>query len=252
MKPTERFSDRVVNYTRYRPSYPLELVDALVVHSNLRKDSTIADIGSGTGKLTELLLNAGYRVTGVEPNKEMREAAEVQFKSNADFYSVAGESNATGLEAESVDLITAAQAFHWFEPDSTKTEFERIVKPGGHIALIWNRRDLNTAFQKDYDQLLSVYCAEYSQLNHQTIGSKEIEEFFKPDTVEQYSFPYEQTFDEEGFLGRMFSSSYTPKDGSAEALELSERARQLFQDNQQGGAIKFSYQTNLYISCKAR
>ena len=114
MKNTERFSDRVSNYVKYRPSYPAEIIQTLTEQCNLTADTVIADIGSGTGKLTELLLAQNYAKFGVEPNQAMREAAEIVFADDGKFTSVDGQSEATGLKTNSVDLIVAAQAFHWF------------------------------------------------------------------------------------------------------------------------------------------
>lgn len=248
MKTTERFSDRVANYLSFRPSYPAALIDTLTKECALTEDSVIADIGSGTGKLTELLLARELNVVGVEPNTEMREAAERLFRDNKKFTSIAGESTTTGLEAHSVDLITAAQAFHWFEPDSTKKEFRRILKPEGRVALIWNKRNTSTPFQQQYHEMLSHNCPEYLKVNHHNITDSTLEEFFYPGVFRLSTFEYMQRFELQGFLGRMCSSSYTPKAGTAEYSSLIKAAEQLFNAHENEGVVEFAYETRLYLS----
>lgn len=248
MKPTERFSDRVSDYLKYRPSYPAEILKTLSQECGLNTNSTIADIGSGTGKLTQLLLTKNYPVIGVEPNKEMREAAEAILEGYDKFVSVAGESANTKLEKDSVDLIVSAQAFHWFEPVSTKKEFVRILKPEGRIALIWNQRDTSSPFQKAYDQMLATHCEGYATLNHRNISDDDIYAFLSPKSFELFTYPYLQKFDMTSLLGRMYSSSYTPKQGTPEENELTDVAKQLFTQYETDGIVEFAYETNLYLS----
>ena len=248
MKSTERFSDRVENYVKFRPSYPLQLIDTLAQQCSLGSDSSIADIGSGTGKLTELLLPTGATVHAVEPNREMREAAEHLLQHNQQFVSIAGDSCYTGLESQSIDLIVAAQAIHWFDAAPTKLEFTRILKPAGHIGLIWNERDTGSAFQKDYDHMLTTHCEEYSKVNHRNITDSSIEEFFNPYRFRKFTFTYAQHFDLQGFLGRMYSSSYTPAPGSTAAAALDNAATTLFQSHAKDNRIEFTYQTNLFLA----
>ncbi len=245
---TERFSDRVSSYLKYRPSYPPALIDTLVEQCQLNSNSIIADIGSGTGKLTELLLARDLRVTGVEPNKEMREAAEVLLGTLNGFTSIAGQSEATGLPDGYTDLVTAAQAFHWFDIEKTRGEFKRILKPDGRIALIWNQRDINHTFQREYDEMLTRLAPEYSKVNHRNIKDSDIEAFYLPKKVQKFSFSYGQEFDLESLLGRMQSSSYTPKDGTPESSLLTSAAEALFARHEQSGLVEFTYQTNLFLS----
>lgn len=247
MKSTERFSDRVSNYVAYRPSYPVELAGILEKECKLNNSSIIADIGSGTGKWTELLVNHSLTVHAVEPNKEMREAAESLLGSSDYFTSVAGKSEATTLADQSIDLITVAQAFHWFNLEDTKKEFERILKPAGHIALIWNERNTSLPFQKEYDQMLTEYAPEYSKVNHRNITDKDVSDFLQPRTVESFSLPYSQKFDLAGLSGRMNSSSYTPKPDTPESRALNAAATALFKKHEVNGTIEFSYQSRLYL-----
>lgn len=248
LRATERFSDRVTDYLKYRPSYPAELVDTLIAECQLNPESGIADIGSGTGKLSELLLARNLCVSCIEPNKEMREAAEALLDTYDGFNSIAGQAEATGLAESSIDLITAAQAYHWFDVDSSRKEFDRVLKPGGRIALIWNQRDTGYSFQREYDEMLRRYAPEYSKVNHRNIKDSDIEEFYHPYQMKKISFSYGQKFDLVSLMGRMQSSSYTPKDGTPELDLLVSAAEELFSRHERNGAVEFSYQTNLYLS----
>jgi len=247
MKPTERFSDRVSNYLAYRPSYPAELIDTLAHKCSLHSGSVIADVGSGTGKLSELLLEQECSVIGVEPNTEMREAAVKLLNTYQNFKSVDGECTDTRLEDHSVDLITVAQAFHWFEPIPTKKEFERILKPDGYVALIWNKRNMDLPFHKDYDHMLHRYCPEYAKVNHHNITDGDISAFANANPVQNFNCSYTQKFDLAGFIGRMCSSSYTPKAGSDKYAALVNAAQALFEEHESGGVVEFAYQTNLFL-----
>jgi len=247
-EPTERFSDRVADYQNYRPSYPPEVVDTLISECNLNSRSTIADIGSGTGIFTRLLLDKNFHVVGVEPNQSMRGAAEQQLSNYRKFTSTEGQSEHTDLADHSIDLITAAQAFHWFKGDETRQEFIRVLKPGGQVALIWNQRKLEQPFQKEYDAMLRKYAADYNSVNHMNISYENIAGFFSPNKVLTFEFGNTQVFDLVGFLGRMQSSSYTPKSNTSEHGILMRAAENLFNSYECDGVITFEYVTRLYLS----
>src|SRR5215469_16795520 len=136
----QRFSNRVTDYARYRPSYPPELLDLLRMECGLQHEQNIADIGSGTGLLTKLFLENGNRVFGVEPNGEMRSAGEEVLRGYPNFTSIDGSAEATTLADSSVDFISAGQAFHWFDVELARGEFRRILKPGGWVVIVWQDR----------------------------------------------------------------------------------------------------------------
>lgn len=245
--PTERFSDRVADYQKYRPSYPEEAVRDLTTVCGLTLDAVIADIGSGTGKLSELFLRRGYAVIGVEPNREMREAAEALLRLASRFSSVSGSAENTTLPDNSVDLLVAGQAYHWFEPVDARREFERVLKDDGKIALIWNQRKTELPFHSEYEELLRDHCPEYDQSNHRRISLAEIQKFSAPRNVRNYKYDYCQKFDLTGFLGRMFSSSYTPAEDSAQRQALAIAATKLFGKHALNGVLDFQYETNVYL-----
>jgi len=245
--PTKRFSDRVDNYLKYRPGYPQELLTFLQEKGIISKHSIIVDIGYGTGFFSRLLLESGCQVFGVEPNKEMREAAEELLVEHSNFISVDGTAEATTLENSSVDFISVAQAFHWFDREKTKKEFLRILKPDGYVILVWNNR-LKTGipFQEEYNELLIEYCPGHEKTNHYRITDEQIFEFYGLPKVEIYTCAYNQIFDFNGLKGRLLSSSYTPKSGDPNYQPLLNALKDLFDKYQVDGQIRMQYSTKMY------
>lgn len=243
---TKRFSDRVNNYVKYRPGYPKEIISFLKKSVGLNADSKIADVGSGTGKLTQLFLDSEYAVTGIEPNQEMRLAAEVLFENQPLFKSVNGTAEATSLEEASYSHIIAGQAFHWFNPTLAKKEFQRILAPDGWVVLIWNERDIRSPFLADYEVFLNEHAVKYSEVVHRNVDKQVFEAFYAPFSYHVESMPSHQLFDFEGILGRYQSSSYAYKKGD-EQFEPAKKALQtLFDKHKHNNQIKMEYQTNIY------
>ena len=204
---TARFSDRVADYVRYRPGYPPETLDVLRDAVGLTSHSVVADIGSGTGISTELLLRSGAEVYGVEPNDPMRAAAESQLSANPKFRSVRGTAEATTLADGSVDIIAAAQAFHWFDRDRTRAEFTRILRPGGYVVLLWNSRHVDTTpLLRGYEALLQQYATDYNAVNHQNIDAAAVARFYAPGPCTRVVLPNSQSFDSAGL--REFGQRY--------------------------------------------
>ena len=160
--PAARFSNRVADYARARPSYPSELMNLLESEVGLARGCTVADVGSGTGILTGLLLETGCRVIGVEPNDEMRGAAEARLAGHPEYQSIPGTAENTGIAENSVDVVTAAQAFHWFDVARSAREFRRILRQKGWVVLVWNRRRVaDTAFSGGYERFLEEWGRGY-------------------------------------------------------------------------------------------
>ena len=246
LAPTQRFSSRVDNYVRYRPSYPVAVTDLLCRECGLNSNAVVADIGSGTGKLTELLLRCAGHVFGVEPNQEMREAGERLLKSQPHLTSVAATAEATTLPNQSVDIVVAGQAFHWFDRERCCVEFQRILKPNGWVALIWNdRRTDTTPFLSAYEALLREFATDYEQVNHRNIDAAVIQQFFRTE-VKSKSIPYAQQFDFEGLQGRLLSSSYAPEPGQPGHEAMLTRLREIFTAHQRNGQVTFDYDTLVY------
>ena len=246
LDPTKRFSNRVENYLKYRPRYPTEIISLLEKECGLTRDSVIADVGSGTGFLSELFLRYGNHVFGVEPNAEMRAAGERLLANYPNFVSIDATAEGTTLPDSSVDLITAGQAFHWFDRDKARVEFERILKPDGWVVIVWNTFPTGrSAIVKAYDDVLMRFGTDYREVARE-IENSGIEKFFPPDQYKRARFDFQQTFDWEGFKGRLLSASYAPNADSANYEPMLRALRQVFDSHQKDGAVVFDYDTVVY------
>ena len=243
---TQRFSNRVDNYVKYRPSYPTEIISFL--ENKIQFKFIVADIGSGTGILSQMFLDNGNTVFGIEPNEPMRNKAEELLKNYSSFKSIDGTAEQTKLQNESVDLITAAQAFHWFDAEKTKAEFKRISKPHSYCCLIWNERLVASTFEKSYEQLLLDYGTDYTSVNHKNIDEKKIAAFFSPHQFIQQMFSNKQVFDFEGLKGRLLSSSYTPDENHPKHKPMIESLKNIFNSFNQNNTVQFDYETKVYLS----
>jgi SAM-dependent methyltransferase len=246
LDPTKRFTNRVDNYLKYRPSYPAAIIPLLNSECGLTSDSIIADIGSGTGFLSELFLRNGNKVFGVEPNGEMRAAGEHFLSSYSNFKSVDGAAEATGLAEGAADFITAGQSFHWFNRKEARKEFERILKPHGWIVIVWNgfRAD-KTPVVAGYQQALLRYGTDYRGVGREIADTK-VETFFSPGKCKCARFEFQQLFDFEGFKGRVLSASYAPEPGQPNYKPMLKELRTIFEANQQDGKVTFDYDTEVY------
>jgi len=247
INPTIRFSDRVQYYIKYRPKYPKEILDFFKEELKLSIRHTIADIGSGTGFLSRLFLQNGNVVYGVEPNKEMRQAAEKLLDQYPNFKSINGSAEFTDLESRSIDFITAAQAFHWFDIDVSRNEFKRILKPKGWIILIWNERSETSLFLKAYEQLLKTFSADYQKVDHRNVNDKVLTQFFGSKNYKLKLFKNEQQFNFEGLKGRLLSSSYAPMEGHPNYQPMIAELQRIFTSYQQKGKVIFEYRTKVYF-----
>ncbi len=243
---TTRFSNRVNDYVKYRPGYPIQIIDHLQEQYNLTTDKLIADIGAGTGISTLLFLEAGYRVIAVEPNDPMRDKASELLGNWPGFKAQNGTAEDTGLATESIDAVVAGQAFHWFDAEKTRMEFDRILKPGGTIVLMWNERKTTSPFEKEYDQLIIKHGKDYVQVDHRNIDAEHIGAFFAPQPYQLKTFYNEQIFDFDGLKGRLSSSSYMPTKDEDGYEGMIADLQTLFDKYQQNGAIIIQYDTNVY------
>ncbi len=242
VKPKIRFSSRVENYIKYRPSYPLEIIDFLKEEKILTEDYIIADIGSGTGILTKLFLDNGNRVYGIEPNKDMRNAAEKNLQNYTNFSSLEGSAESTGLEDNCINLIIAGQAFHWFDVEEAKREFKRILKPNGNVALIWNNRGkTGSDFDRSYENFILKYGTDYKEVRK---NEKNVDLFFNYQKETFYNF---QELDFTSYKGRVLSSSYIPLADNPIFPEMILELEDLFNLHQRNGIIRIEYDTELYL-----
>lgn len=235
------------NYVRYRPGYPDEQLHYLIKKCGLDNQSSIADIGSGTGIFTKCLLDKNLSVTAVEPNDEMRNAADNLLSKYSTYSSIKGTAETTGLSTSSFELLTVAQAFHWFDWPKAINEFKRVLKPKGQLALIWNRRNLLDPFQQAYEKMLREFAPEYNLVNHMNIKDEKLSALFDTNNYQHKAFQYSQNFSCDAFLGRMQSSSYSPAQGTDELAALNQAAIQLFEEFAIEGMLSFEYICHLYL-----
>jgi SAM-dependent methyltransferase len=251
--PTNRFTDRVGDYVRYRPRYPATILDTLRRDTGLTPVSVVADIGSGTGFSAEMFLENCNRVWGVEPNSAMRAAGATYLAKHPRFTAVAGTAEATTLPDASVDYVVAGQAFHWFERDPTRTEWARILRPTGWVALFWNSRHLDLSpFMAEYEALVHSVAPDYQRVSHEHVANHQLASMFADGAFSYHTFPYSQLLDNAGLAGRTFSSSYAPHAADARAPALRAALADLFARYEHEGYVQYDYTTELYFGRIAR
>lgn len=247
-KSTERFSDRVAEYVRYRPDYPVALLQWLQDTYGVTPAWLVADIGAGTGISSKLFLDGGYRVIAVEPNAPMREAAESWLGDDPRFSTVDGRATATGLADASIDLVTVAQAFHWFDQDGARHEFRRILRPQGLVAIIWNsRRLVGTPFLEGYEALLRTYGTDYTSVAERYGDELSMRAWFGDGYRGMGRFDHGQLLDYDGLSGRLLSSSYAPREGHPQHEPMMRALRELFDRCAVNGRISFDYDTVIFV-----
>ncbi|MBK7311067.1 MAG: class I SAM-dependent methyltransferase [Sphingobacteriaceae bacterium] len=255
IETTHRFADRVDNYVKYRPHYPQEMFDHLLSQHIISKNSVIADIGSGTGISTEPFLRLNLKVFAIEPNKEMRDAAEKLLGGDKNFHSVNATAEKTSLNDHSVDVIVAGQAFHWFDKERTKQEFKRILKPNGYVVLLWNDRRTNSTaagrqggeFLRSYEDLLQLCGTDYKEVNHKNTQDKKIfDSFFGENNYTEKWFDNFQEVDFAGLKGRVLSSSYMPNEGHKDYEHMLYCLKKVFARCQQNNTVRLEYDTKIY------
>lgn len=246
--PTRRFSGRVADYARHRPGYPAALLQALRETTHLSAATVVADVGSGTGLSSRLFLEEGCLVFAVEPNAEMRRAAESLLGGHPNFRSVAGTAEDTTLEDASVDLVVSAQAFHWFDVEKARAEFARVLRPNGWITIVWNqRRTESTPFLRAYEALLRRWGTDYSEVKNRTADETRLRKLFESGRFERRTFDNEQPLDLPGLRGRLRSSSYVPGEGHPDHAAMLRDLEARYHEFQEGGRVRFEYDTELYL-----
>jgi SAM-dependent methyltransferase len=242
------FSTKVADYLRSRPDYPRALFDELAASCRLSEGSVVADVGGGTGLLTKGLLQKGYRVIVVEPNSEMRQAADRLLGGNTRYSSVAGSAEAMPLASGSTDLVTAAQAFHWFDVPRARTEFLRVLTPQGQVALIWNDRVPDDRLNLALDEISTEFGgAKRAALVAHEKERSDVPRFFGAAQPAQFSWPHSQFLDEEGLTALVFSRSYIPGRASSDAPKVASRISDLFKRFMMNDTVEIMYRTVVFI-----
>lgn len=244
----QRFSNRVADYVRYRPGYTTAVRDLLRAECGLRSGHVIADIGSGTGFLSELFLKNGNRVFGVEPNEAMRQAGEEYLAEYDNFTSVNGCAEATTLENACANFVTSGQAFHWFDQSAARREFARILKPDGWVVVVWNERLTDTTpFVREYETLIQKFNTDYTKVNENYPREEQMKSFFGANEYRAYEVPNFQEFEFDGVAGRVRSSSYMPAPGHANFEPMMAELRKTFDAHNDAGRVRLEYSTRIYF-----
>jgi SAM-dependent methyltransferase len=247
METLKRFSNRVDDYVKYRPGYPPGVLALMKDRLGLKPEHKIADLGSGTGIFSQILLSNGNHVFGIEPNREMRERGEDLLKKFPNFKSVNGTAEQTTLLDHSIDFVTSAQAFHWFDPLRTRWECLRILKKGGTALFVWNERKPDSSpFLKDYENLLQTLAVDYLDVSRLDSEQEEAMKIFFGGPHAKAAFENHQDFDFTGLRGRLMSSSYAPKENHPNHEPCMRRLREIFDRHQKNGRVRFEYETGVY------
>lgn len=250
-RPTERFGDRADDYVRARPDYPPGVIRWLRERWGLRAGQSAADVGSGTGIWTRHLVDAELEVAAVEPNDAMRSAAERVLGGRAGFRSVRGTAAATTLAPASVDWVTVAQAFHWFDPAEARGEFARILKPGGRVVLIWNNRRHETPFGAAYEAFVREFATDYTEVRHERVETDGTLQRFFGVRPAQATFDNRQLLNWDGLLGRCRSSSYMPGEHHERYESMRKALLALFVQYARDGQVALDYETRVYVGSLA-
>lgn len=245
--PTQRFTTRAEDYARHRPHYPPAVLDILREECGLLPAHVIADVGSGTGLLTVLLLRNGNRVYAVEPNDAMRRAAERDLRDFPSFVSIVGRAEDTTLPSASVDLVTAGQAFQWFDHARARAEFARILRPGGWVVLVWNRRRADDdTLQRGLAELRDRFPADDAAARRRRHDTEAICGFYGPRGFRLRTCPNQQVLDWPGLRGNLLSHSSMPQPGQKGHDEIMAELRRLFEAHQEDGRVVVRYETQVY------
>ncbi len=246
MNNTKKFSGKAGDYSAGRPAYAQSLIDMLYAKQGFSAQSVIADIGCGTGIFARQLLERGSYVFGVEPNDEMRLAAEKSLAEFKKFRAVNGTAENTTLADNSVDFVTSAQAFHWFDGVAFKAECNRILRPGGKVFLIWNTRDTAAKINRLCEEVFSKFCPDFKGFSGGLKKDDErISEFFDGKfSYEEFANPL--AYDREKFIHRSLSGSYSLTENNEKYGDYLQELYRLFDGNCESGVLLIPNKTVVY------
>ncbi|MES9683018.1 class I SAM-dependent methyltransferase [Gottfriedia acidiceleris] len=244
----ENFSGKADRYSKFRPSYSNEYINYLLSENHLSKGSVIADIGSGTGILTKLLLEKKLTVFAIEPNDDMRGIAEKTLKEYDQYKSINATAENTSLKNNSVDLITVAQAFHWFDKEKFRLECKRILKENAKVSLVWDSKDVLSPLMIELQEICKETCPKFKGFSGGIENTPDVtNQFFKNGIYETMVYRNDLEMDLEGFLGRNLSSSFSPLSGEKEFEPYRTALTNLFNKYGLNGKIVYPYITKSYL-----
>ena len=232
-------------YAKFRPNYPKDFIDFLFTDLNLPKNCVFADVGAGTGILTKQLLEKDATVYAVEPNDDMRKVAENNLKVFSKFIPVKGTAENTALSDNSIDIITVAQAFHWFDKRRFADECKRISKYKAVCALVWNAYDAKCAAVKELEALNFSCLPKFKGFAGGASPESGVLDFFRQ--YKTFTFVQDSIFDFDAFAGRCFSSSYSPSKQSGEGKRYLALVSDFFKKHADGDIISLPVLTVCHV-----
>jgi SAM-dependent methyltransferase len=243
LSASERFSNRVESYRRFRPHYPAAIVDVLRQACGLEASWPVADIAAGTGLLAEVFLKNGNPVTAVEPNEPMRAVCASLSEQYPHLRCVGGTAEVTGLPAQSVGLVTVGQALHWFDRPRARAEFARILRPGGWCLVAYNNRPVSgDSFQRAYERILQQYGTDYAAVASRYLDEAQLRAFFAPGAMSSVTLMNVQAMDLEALIGRIVSSSYMPQADHPRYAAMIADVERMFADHATDGRVSMEYE----------
>lgn len=242
----DRFTGKAEVYSKYRPSYPARIIDEIEDELGESTYRRVADIGAGTGLFTKLLLDRGYEVVAVEPKKEMREVAEIYLEDYEKIEILGSMAEDTKIAENSIDLVTVAQAFHWFDKSKFREECKRILKQDGKIALIWNSRDYNSILVRELSAVCTKFCPKFKGFSGGIDNEPEVfDNFFEEYRQVEINNPLQYNLEE--FIGRNLSGSYAPKSGEKNYKPFVEAIKQVFDKYSKYGKVILPNVVRVYM-----
>lgn len=249
----DKFKNIADIYDKYRPEYPKEYIEYLKKSCNLNSESKVADIGAGTGIFTKQLLDNDLFVLAVEPNEDMRNVLKEKLKDYKKFIEIDGTAENTNISNKSIDIVTASQAFHWFDIDGFRKECKRILKPNGKVCLLWNMLDMNSDITKEQEQIHYKYTKrtfKYKEVDKIVIKDKRdemIEEFFKYGSYELKVVENNLINTESQFIGVNLSKSYSLRKDDQNFDKYVEEFRNIFKKYSKDGILVIPNNTYCYL-----
>jgi len=244
----EKFTGKAKDYEKYWPTYPKEFIQYLYTEIGFSKKSVIADVGSGTGILAELLLQEGSFVIGVEPNNDMRSIALNKFIGNKNYTSINSTAEHINIQNNSIDFVTAAMAFHLFDKNKFKEECQRILKDGGKVVIVEHNRDRQSESNIKNIEIDRFYCPGYNNsIAKMKQGPDDYIDFFSNGICENRVFRYDTNYDENSFIKMSLSSSFSPKEGDENYNPYVLALKQLFKNYNNSGILCIPNFTRSYI-----
>ena len=239
------FDNKVADYQASRPDYSPALFETLAREV---APSRVADVGAGTGLLTQGLLAREWQVLAVEPNSAMRAACDARLGALAGYRSAEGRAEAIPAAAASLDLITAAQAFHWFEPEAARAEALRVLSPAGQVALIWNDRQREQLLHRALDE--EVFARHGGEGRLRLLAHEDrsqVGRFFAGAAPREWQWLHMHALDEAGLISLVFSRSYMPMPDSEQGQVVTATVREIFARFAQDGRVAVPYKTVLML-----